>query len=251
MRRLIVGLAVLTCCTGRADADTVWLGPSQYASSLSSGAIRGFGTWYLNGQVLRTDEQMPSIVNLTDGYTAVPGSVFEYVAAPEDVDKTVWANWTITRPFTSTGGVTTNYARAAVFAELVEDMGGSMMFKFDSQTTHAELAYSRAVLTDPEGPVFLSPLQTMDNRTYEATTVFSRQPGTDSFMQGTVLYLGPTVAGQKIRISLNDGVVSRTYLGSGPPTTVVPAPSSLACLIGVGVLVGLNEWRKKRRNARR
>ena len=32
---------------------------------------------------------------------------------------------------------------------------------------------------------------------------------------------------------------------------VVPAPSSLACLIGVGVLVGLNEWRKKRRLERR
>ena len=33
--------------------------------------------------------------------------------------------------------------------------------------------------------------------------------------------------------------------------TVVPAPSSLACLVGVGVLVGLNEWRKKRRTANR
>jgi hypothetical protein len=32
---------------------------------------------------------------------------------------------------------------------------------------------------------------------------------------------------------------------------VVPAPSSLACLVGVGVLVGLNEWRKKRRLSRR
>ncbi|MDX1965342.1 MAG: hypothetical protein SFX18_19505 [Pirellulales bacterium] len=194
----------------------------------------GKGIWTIERSPLGSGLPLASPQDSSNGFVFADKTIFRYVATSDAVGTSVGFSWAIERGYLANDGeLFTLHSQFAYTAQLLDSKGKSSATFFDMTTVHP-LIGGGAIARDESGSRVLPVNGDVESIHAESFASLIIPPsGGGRLVQGGLLVLGPSAAGQEFLIEF-DGVVSEVFRSN--ITSGVPEPASLAVWMGVGII---------------